>query len=114
MCFTYDCDYPTVFNQRLVKAKKQHRCCECGRAINPGSRYQTTFGIWDGRAETFAMCLLCYDLRGVVARIEKESGCDPNESTPPFTALYEALRNGGDDGEGHYPPVPQVLQKSPA
>ena len=110
MCFTFGCDLPTVFNEKVVRARKQHRCCECGRLILPGCRYQTVFGVWEGNAETFRTCLLCYDLRGVVARIERDSGCDANESTPPFTGLMDALRNGGDDGEGHYPPVPEILQ----
>ncbi len=59
----YDCycDYerPSVFNQSAPVARKEHQCSECGRIIEPGTKYSNAWGIWDGRAETFKRCPAC-------------------------------------------------------
>ncbi len=109
MCFVTMCDAPILFEAKLVRARKPHRCCECRREIKPGSRYETAFGIWEGEASRFATCLLCYDLRGCVTAAEIEAGCDYSESSPPFGALKEALRYKGEDGDGRYPDVPEAI-----
>ncbi len=59
------CDYdpPSVYSHRVVTARKSYRCEECAAKINPGDRYETTFGVWDGYPETFRTCLDCVDVR---------------------------------------------------
>ena len=59
------CDYdpPSVFSKVLPTAKKQHRCEECGGAIDPGQIYERVFGVWDGYASTFKTCMHCVELR---------------------------------------------------
>lgn len=58
-----DFDGPSVFNEKMVKARKQHRCCECGSDINKGDIYEYVFGVWDGDASSYHTCEKCSDLR---------------------------------------------------
>lgn len=56
------CDYddaPTAFNEGPQKAKKQHKCSECGGNIRPGETYTKTWGVWDGSVCTFKRCTDC-------------------------------------------------------
>jgi hypothetical protein len=62
-----DFDPPSVCRQETRYARKTHRCCECGRAIKPGERYEHVWGIWDGRPDTFKTCHICVSLREYVA-----------------------------------------------
>lgn len=61
-----ECDYsdgPSVFREKIVKARKEHKCSECGGPINKGDEYEYTFGVWDGDAMSFHTCEKCSDLR---------------------------------------------------
>lgn len=64
-CF---CDYdaPEFLSRRIVTANKQHKCDDCYRAIQPGERYEYTFGKWDGEVDRFKTCARCLDLREYV------------------------------------------------
>jgi len=59
----WDGDAPELFDERCVRARKEHRCCDCGTLIRPGERYTLVSGKWDGEFETFAICQSCDDLR---------------------------------------------------
>lgn len=63
------CDYdpPTFHRQTYAKAKKQHRCEECGRKIVPGETYEYTAGLWDGSFWSFKTCSHCCDIRKFVS-----------------------------------------------
>lgn len=102
MCFEYDCPRPSMFRQQGRRARKQHRCCECGIPILCGEIYQQTFGIWDGGAEVFRTCATCEWLRERVAAAEMESGCHAGEAYPAFRCLYEALSDGHAQSIGLY------------
>jgi hypothetical protein len=59
------CDYgdgPSVFDEATAKARKTHKCTECGGAILPGEVYLKTWGIWEGDAYTFKRCPDCIEL----------------------------------------------------
>ena len=62
-----DGDPPSVISIVSRKARKPHRCCECGRTIHAGEKYEHVWGIWDSRPDTFNTCHLCTDLRELVA-----------------------------------------------
>lgn len=60
------CDYdpPTIYNRTAVKsARKEHKCEECSRTIKVGEPYESAWGIWEGRADTFRTCRHCLALR---------------------------------------------------
>lgn len=62
-CSVDDYDEPKVCTVRDVRARKQHWCCECGRAIEPGEQYELVKGLWDERWETHKTCLGCTRIR---------------------------------------------------
>lgn len=62
-CF-YDGEYaPEFFNERIVTARKAHRCGECGEEIKPGQRYEYVRGCWEGDFSTHKTCLPCRNVR---------------------------------------------------
>lgn len=54
-CF---CDYeqPEFYHSEMRKARKDHPCTECGRAIEPGETYEHVRGKWDGDVGTHKTC----------------------------------------------------------
>lgn len=64
-CF---CDYdpPTFYEQRIVCARKPHKCDECCRAIPKGCQYEYTSGLWDVYFDTFKTCMACVAARQYV------------------------------------------------
>ena len=61
-CIDYG-DGPTLYDEKYRKARKEHKCCECGQTINAGDDYQVITGLWDGRWDEFKTCEKCADLR---------------------------------------------------
>jgi len=61
--YGHDCDPPDCFSEKMVTARKEHKCCECGEAIKPGEKYEKATGVWDGKWDTFKTCFLCVRVR---------------------------------------------------
>ena len=59
----YDHDGPTVCTTRTRRARKPHRCCECGEEIRPGEQYEAVRGLWEGYWDSYATCLTCVRIR---------------------------------------------------
>lgn len=62
MCVDYDggCEF---IQEKMVKARKEHRCCECHRTIQPGESYEKTVGNWEGAFSVFKTCAHCVAAR---------------------------------------------------
>jgi len=58
----WDCG-PEFINQGIRKARKEHKCCECGETIPPGTEYEYVSGCWTGDFLVFKTCLDCESLR---------------------------------------------------
>jgi predicted metal-dependent phosphoesterase TrpH len=58
-----DAEWPAVFEDRTIKARGTHSCCECGSEISPGEEYQRCKGLWDGEWSTFKTCSVCEEIR---------------------------------------------------
>ncbi len=56
-------DGPDFVVDRIVTARKRHKCCECGCDILPGEQYELTNGKWDGRMGRFRTCETCRRIR---------------------------------------------------
>jgi len=56
-------DIPEFVTEKLVTAKKIHKCCECKEYILPGQKYEVVKGKWDGQFDTFKTCLPCRTIR---------------------------------------------------
>ena len=57
-------DKPEVFHERMVKARKEYRCVECGEAIQKGERHECATGVWAGEWATYRTCDTCRVIRG--------------------------------------------------
>ena len=47
----------------MPKARKKHKCGECGRAILAGERYEYVSALWDGAFGTQKTCSDCLSVR---------------------------------------------------
>lgn len=54
-----DGDTCSVWSDRWLRAKKEHRCHACHEPIKPGHRYHVTFSVFDGNADTTKRCERC-------------------------------------------------------
>lgn len=48
------------------KAKKQHRCCECYRTIQPGEKYKIEVNKYDDGLDSFKTCIDCMSVRSAM------------------------------------------------
>ena len=63
-CVSYDNDYgPSCFKAITRKARKIHKCNECGEVILPGCEYKYESGVWDGTPDSYKTCLDCMSVR---------------------------------------------------
>lgn len=58
-------DYLTVSSQKIVKARKHHKCEECDQIINPGDFYELFKGCWDGKWADYRTCADCSSIKEV-------------------------------------------------
>jgi hypothetical protein len=98
------CDnIPKVFESSRVKARREHKCCECGTAIATGDIYERDSGLWDDGYETFKTCIACADLRQeIFARSDEDCwmygylrddvDCPQSPLAKEFVLRYEATR----------------------
>lgn len=60
MCLWIDYDDDGVYlGGGRRKARKAHRCGECGRTIEPGETYRYWTWVFDGRADDSRLCAHC-------------------------------------------------------
>lgn len=52
-------------SETILRARKQHRCSECARVIEPGQQYERAVGKSDGSVWTIKTCLTCSEIRKV-------------------------------------------------
>lgn len=59
------CDYeaPSFYVREDRRARKTHRCSECGADILPGEQYEHVRGKWDGDIGTYRACTRCTAVR---------------------------------------------------
>lgn len=74
-------ELPSYIRVKHVKARKKHKCYECGREMYIGYMYVQTIGVWEGQWEEYKTCRPCELLR---AELE-----DLVMGAPPFGELME-------------------------
>jgi len=52
-------------NEKIVTARKVHKCGECHGAIAKGSSYENVSGSWSGDFHQYKTCTDCLSIRGV-------------------------------------------------
>lgn len=86
-----DDDGPSVFEELFPKARKNYVCCECGKVIYEGEKYQYCKGCWDGHWKKFRTCMSCCDLRDRVV----DSIYNEGSVWPPFGDLLDWAEEEG-------------------
>lgn len=89
------CELPTLYNATVVKARKEHHCCECRGTIATGEEYERVTGKWDDELRTYKTCGPCRELRAKVTAAFRTS-LDWEEG-PAFGELHEWIRECGGD-----------------
>lgn len=56
-------DCPRVFQSKVIRARKSHRCCECKEVIPVGDTYEYASGIWEDGPNSFHTCMPCKRIR---------------------------------------------------
>jgi hypothetical protein len=56
-------DSPSVCTEKIVVARRDHVCCECGETIKKGEKYERVKGLWDGDWDTYCTCIICSKIR---------------------------------------------------
>lgn len=80
-----DCgDGPSTYRETRPKARRDHKCCECGGVIRSGETYTSFWGVWDGESSTFKTCADCEALAGW-AMDEHDCFC------PNFGSLHDGV-----------------------
>ena len=57
------CEMPQAYSMATPKARKKHKCCECGGVIAAGEKYNRHSGVWDGTPAAYKVCVDCDELR---------------------------------------------------
>jgi hypothetical protein len=72
---SYDCDLeqPACYREIRRKARKPHRCGDCGGMVHVGEHYLYISGIWEGEPSSYTRCYDCQHLR---CEIRKDRGTD--------------------------------------
>lgn len=84
---------PDLYRVLHPRARKRHKCCECGRKIQKGEQYQLVEGLWDGDSWCrFKTCAECEDMRQGAWR-DYQDGI-------PFGDLHSQLAEDVEDALG--------------
>jgi hypothetical protein len=59
----YDGEAPEFYSEHMVeRARKPHKCRECGGTIAIGERYKYAVGKWNGDVDYFCQCIDCLEM----------------------------------------------------
>lgn len=53
----------SLYEEKIRKARKDHVCCECGKAIRKGTQYHYVKGCWEGQFDEYKTHIGCNNLR---------------------------------------------------
>jgi hypothetical protein len=62
-CSVYDSESPELYFDKVVKARKEHKCCECREPIKKGDSYEYVKTLYDGYWDTYKTCIPCTRIR---------------------------------------------------
>ncbi len=102
---SYDCycdyDPPSFLCERILKARKEHRCFECRRTIVKGQPYERTAGVWNGSFSTYKICFACRTLREWVSiSLPCFCWCYGNMLEDAATTISEACSRAPEEMKG--------------
>ncbi len=66
-CTCEDGEHFDMLSEKDVRARKPHRCYECGKVIEPGQTYHCIVGVCAGEMVTMHTCRFCVRVRADLA-----------------------------------------------
>jgi len=69
-------EMPSAFNSITRKARKEHKCCECGVEIKKGDKYRYSSGIWDGEPDSYKQCSDCHEIMMAASSYDRNNHGD--------------------------------------
>lgn len=69
MCSIDDAEPWTVYSQTERRARKDHRCCDCGRIIAKGERHTYATGLMEDSWYEYRACAHCMAAAGWLMRM---------------------------------------------
>lgn len=92
---------PACTTTHYRTARRQHTCCECRAAIQPGTVYEYVSGVWGNRPDSFKTCMACIDARNFYeGDCDSAAFRDSDSGSFTFTQLEQDLI----DFAGDHPP----------
>lgn len=77
-----------ILSRTVCKARKEHHCCECHKAINAGRSYEIESGVYDSRMYTVKTCLTCAERREHMYASLTDLGMDSDDG-PEYGGMYQ-------------------------
>lgn len=93
MCYHYG--RAIIYDEQWRRARKEHFCQGCGRAISRGEQYVAASSLYDGRWSNWNECERCRYYLALLYAQERSEGCLPHESWCAIGDLYEDMRDRG-------------------
>jgi hypothetical protein len=90
-------------NERTSRARKLHKCEECGGYIPPGKTYHAITGKWDGEMSTYRLHLTCNKIAGEARTFLGNEADLCWDELPAIGELVERAREDADEGD-YFPP----------
>lgn len=95
-CYTGgDVELPALITITMRKARKEHKCYECGDTILPGDLYENVRGLWDGAWSEYKTCRVCTAIR-------RDFCCDGFIYGTLWETLHECLVDLSEDDDGKW------------
>lgn len=99
-----DADAPLCMEVSHPKARKPHKCFECGQIIGIGQKYEYTKGVWPDGPSQFKVCLVCVEIRGMLGCTSVAFGEVMEQATEEefdFWGHHKSKAEGKGDGHGN-------------
>src|SRR5574343_75029 len=58
--YAHNCSF---YSDKILIAKKDHKCIECGDIIKKGYSYERVTGKWDDKFHHYDTCMICKEIR---------------------------------------------------
>jgi hypothetical protein len=62
-CSVHDYDSAQLYIDKIVKARKEHKCCECREPIKKGEKYESVKMLYEGDWSAYKTCISCLRIR---------------------------------------------------
>ena len=70
---------PSLRKTNIRTSRVDRTCCECGQGIHAGERYRDDRGCWDGRWDSFVICMGCDSLSEALLQVVDPTDIEDGE-----------------------------------